>query len=528
MATRDTSGRSGGEAVAAGVAWFGLLAGPILAALAFFLLPRAAFDETGAVISGLTPAGRATAAVGALMATWWLTEAISLSATSLLPLLLLPLLNAGTIRAAAEPYANPVIFLFLGGFILGLGMERWGLHKRIALITVLAVGTAPRRLIGGFMLASALMSMWVSNTATTIMMLPIATSVIALVAAQHAPRGTPIGEAPSPDPNFDVSLLLGVAYASSIGGIATLIGTAPNAILAGFARDELGREISMSGWLRLGLPLVAILLPLAWLYITRISQPVRLREIPGGRALIRGELEALGRMSRGEWTVFVVFCTTVLLWVTRPQLVALGASLEASRGLSLPFLTGLNDSSIAIGAAIALFVIPVRPRERVFAMDWPTAERLPWGVLLLFGGGLSLAAAISANGVDMYLGGLFEGLGTLPLWLAVLLVTGFVIFLTELTSNTAVTTALLPILAAAAPAIGVDPYRLVVPAALAASMAFMLPVATPPNAIIFGSGRIRIAQMAKAGLGLNLLSMVVITVATMLLGDAVLKISGNP
>lgn len=516
--------------IAAIVSWIGLIAGPIVAVCVFMLLPRQAVGPDG-VLTGLSDTGRATASVGALMAVWWLSEAIPLSATALLPLVLFPLTGAATMSRAAAPYADSVIFLFLGGFILGLGMERWGLHKRIALMVVLMVGTGPKRLIGGFMLASALISMWVNNTSTTIMMLPIALSVIGLVAARHAAPGTHERDIRSPDPNFDSTLLLGIAYAASIGGVATLIGTAPNAIMKGFVARELGREIGFANWLMLGLPIVAAYLPLAWLYMTCISQPVRLKSIPGGREMIRAEFAALGPMSRGEWTVFTVFLCTVTLWLTRPLLNELGDRLAAGGhgGDVLPALAralqGLNDSTIAVLAALALFAIPVRPRERIFAMDWPTAERLPWGVLLLFGGGLSLAAAITANGVDAYIGQMLGGLGRLPLWMAVLIVCTVVIFLTELTSNTAVTTALLPILAAAAPSLGVDPMRLVVPAAVAASMAFMLPVATPPNAIVFSTGKVPIGAMVRYGLLLNLLGVAVITSAVYLFGPRVMQIA---
>lgn len=523
------SGHEEGQGIGAWVAWIGLALGPVLAVVAYALLPAAEVDEAGNIVRGLSDAGRATAAIGVLMAVWWLSEAIPLSATALLPLVLFPMTGAAPMGKAAAPYADSVIFLFLGGFILGLGMERWGLHKRIALIVVMLVGTGPKRLIGGFMLASAMISMWVNNTSTTIMMLPIALSVIGLVAARHAAPGTRPEDVRSPDPNFDSTLLLGIAYAASIGGVATLIGTAPNAIMKGFVERELGREIGFANWLMLGLPLVAVYLPLAWAYMTCISQPVRLKSIPGGKEMIRSEYRALGGMSRGEWTVFGVFVCTVALWLTRPLLNEWGRELAdgASGGMlaAARALQGLNDSTIAVMAALALFVIPVNAGKRVFAMDWPTAERLPWGVLLLFGGGLSLAAAITANGVDAYIGQMLGGLGHLPLWLAVLIVCTVVIFLTELTSNTAVTTAMLPILAAAAPSLGVDPMRLVVPAAVAASMAFMLPVATPPNAIVYGSGRIRIGQMARAGLGLNIIGIVLITLATMLVGDGIVAVA---
>lgn len=514
----DRAGRAG-VSIADRVAWVGLVAGPVLAVAAYLLLPGPTVDGSGALVSGLSGAGRATAAVGVLMATWWLTEAIPISATALAPLVLLPLTGASTIREAATPYANEVIYLFLGGFVLGLGMERWGLHKRIALLTLLAVGTSPRRIIAGFMIASAVLSAWVSNTATAIMMLPIALSVIGLVATRHAPEGTAHETAPSPDPNFDSTLLLGVAYACSIGGVATLIGTPPNAILKGFVQERYGLEISFANWLLFGGMISAVMLPLVWAYLVFVSQPVRLHRIPGGREMIGGELRALGRVGRGEWIVLGVFCVTVTLWMTRPLLARLGAE----HGVA--FLAGLNDASIAVGAALALFCIPVRPRERIFAMDWRSAERLPWGVLVLFGGGLSLAAAISANGVDAFIGGSLEGLGRVPVWLAVVLICTLVIFLTELTSNTAVTTALLPVVAATAPSLGVDPLRLVVPVAIVASLAFMLPVATPPNAIVFGSGRVRITRMARTGFALNILGVVVVSCATMLFGDLVLGVA---
>ena len=506
------------------VALLGLVLGPALAVLAYLLLPHAQMDDTGAVVSGLTQPGRATAAVGILMAVWWLTEAIPISATALLPLALLPLTGAMGIKDSAAPYANDVIYLFLGGFILGLAMEKWGLHKRIALATLLIVGTGPRRIVAGFMIASAMLSAWVSNTATTIMMLPIALSVIALVAAQHAPPGTPRENAPSPDPNFDSTLLLGVAYASSVGGITTLIGTAPNAILRGYVQTELGREIGFANWLLLGGAIAFVLLPCVWFYMVFVSQPVKIRSIPGGKSLIRGEFRALGRMSRGEWTVFIVFCCTVTLWLARPLLTRLG---DESR-LDIIALRGLNDASIAIAAALVLFCIPVNLRTRSFAMDWHTAQRLPWGILILFGGGLSLAAAISANGVDRFIASGIDGVGQLPVWLIVAAVCTLVIFLTELTSNTAVTTALLPVLGASAVALGVDPLKLVVPAAIAASLAFMLPVATPPNAIVFGSGRITIPQMARTGFGLNILGIVVVTLATLLLGDVIVDLGRAP
>jgi sodium-dependent dicarboxylate transporter 2/3/5 len=497
----ETEGSAPVSPIEARVRWVGLVAGPLLGLAAYLFLPRAEMGAAGDVIGGLTREGRATAAVGAVMAVWWLTEALPLSVTALVPVAVLPLVGARTMREATAPYADPVIFLFLGGFILGLGMQRWGLHRRIALVTILLIGTRPPMLIAGFMLATAVMSMWVSNTATVAMMLPVGVSVIHLVRAR-AEREPDPASPPPPDGaagNFATALLLGIAYAASIGGVGTLIGTPPNAILKGYIERTYGQEIGFAAWLSVGLPLVAAFLPAAWLYLTRLAFPVGRARIPGGRELIRGELRGLGRMRGGEWVVFVVFSLTALAWILRPRIVALTG------------LRGLTDEGIAIVAALALFLIPVHPRERTFAMDWETASRLPWGILILFGGGLSLAAAIQATGVDRFLGGGFTALAGVPPFLLVLAVALGVVFLTELTSNTAVTNTLLPVLGGAAVALGVDAAVLLIPAAIAASYAFMLPVATPPNAIVFGSGYVRLPEMVRAGFWLNLIGAALVT-----------------
>jgi sodium-dependent dicarboxylate transporter 2/3/5 len=431
-----------------------------------------------------------TAAVGLFMATWWITEAVPIPATALTPLLLFPLLGILPIGAAAAPFANPIIFLFLGGFVIALAMERHGLHRRIALSIAGMLGVRPPMLVLGFMTATAFLSMWVSNTATAVMMLPIGLSVVQLVKPDA-------GDGPM-DFNFAIALMLGIAYAASIGGLATLIGTPPNALLAAFMLESYGVEVGFAQWLVVGLPLVIVSLPLTWLILTRLVFPIRIREIPGGANAIRNELARLGPITRAESSVAVIFVATALLWITRPLLDA--------------FLPGLSDTSIAIAAALAMFVVPVSLREGEFLMDWATAERLPWGVLLLFGGGLALADAVTRTGLAEWIGAALAGLQTWPLLLIIVLVTTVIIFLTELTSNTATAATFLPLIAPLAVGLGENPFILLVPAAIAASCAFMLPVATPPNAIVFGGGYVTVPQMARAGIWLNMLFIVLITI----------------
>jgi sodium-dependent dicarboxylate transporter 2/3/5 len=461
----------------------GLILGPALFGTMLLL------DPPGA----MAPGAWHTAAVGILMATWWITEAIPIPATALLPLVLFPVLGTASIGDAAAPYANPIIFLFLGGFILALAMQRWELHRRVALTVVLALGTRPHRLVLGFMVATAGLSMWVSNTATTVMMMPIGLSVIALVAR-------PDGEGASELPgrlNFGTALMLGIAYAASIGGIGTLIGTPPNAFMAGYLQTSYGYEIGFARWMLVGVPLSAIALPLAWLVLTRLAFPIRIQGVPGGRARIREELRELGAVSPGERRVGVVFLLTAAAWITRPLLDA--------------YVPGLSDAGIAMTAALALFLLPVHWRSGTFVMTWEDTADLPWGVLLLFGGGLSLAATVTSSGLAEAIGTGLAGLEAWPTAILVITVTGVIVFLTELTSNIATTAAFLPILGPLAVALGENPLLLVIPAALGASCAFMIPVATPPNAIVYGSGYITVPQMVRAGIGLNLLLIALIS-----------------
>lgn len=473
----------------------GLLLGPILFCVMLFVPAPA----------GLEPVGWRVAAVAVLMATWWMSEAVPIPVTGLLPLALFPVLGIASGAEASAPYADPLIFLFLGGFLIALGLERWNLHRRIALSVVSAVGTRPAALVGGFMLATAFLSMWVSNTATAVMMLPIGLSVIGLLSRD----GEEVG-------GFGTALLLGIAYAASIGGLATLIGTPPNALLAAFMARSYGVEIGFAQWMAIGLPLTIVLLLLAWLILTRLAFQLPSSAVEGSSELIQRELAALGRVTGPEIRVGLVFLAAAFLWVARP---ALSGVLPA----------GVNDTVIAIAAGVALFLIPAggdNPPGTAL-LDWTAAKRLPWGVLLLFGGGLSLANAIGVSGLAAWIGAGFAGLDTWPVILVVLLVTTAIIFLTELTSNTATAAAFLPLMASVAPALGADPFLLTIPVALAASCAFMLPVATPPNAIVFGSGHLTVAQMARAGFLLNVAGIAAIVGLTWLFVGTVFAVPGG-
>jgi len=487
------------------IQWIGLALGPALAALTWLFLPDSYADPLGNPVE-FAAAGRTTAALAVWMAVWWMTAAIPVYATALLPLAILPLFGAGGIRETAAPYAHELIFLFMGGFIIALSMQRWGLHQRIALSALRLAGTRPAGIVAGFMAVTAFLSMWVSNTATTIMMLPIALSVIGLSAVDDA-RDTSANTAENP---FAIALLLGIAYAASIGGIGTLIGTPPNLFLASFAESELGISISFARWMAVGVPLVVVFVPITWFLLTRVLFPVKDEQITADADTIPRMLRSLGSMNRGEKITLLVFVLTAVAWMTRPLLSQL-ALFDAH-----PF-AGLTDAGIAVVAALVLFVTPVDVRQRVFTMDWDTATHLPWGLLLLFGGGLSLAGAISRNGVSEFIGSQVAAIGTAPVLVMIVVVVTMMIFLTELTSNIATTAALVPILAAIAPPLGFHPLLLAVPAAIAASCAFMLPVATPPNAIVFGSGQVDIAQMMRAGIGLNLIGIVLITALAYLL-----------
>jgi solute carrier family 13 (sodium-dependent dicarboxylate transporter), member 2/3/5 len=455
-----------------------ILAGP-LAAIAVLFLPAP---------EGLPPEGWRMTAVAVWMVVWWLTEAIPIPATALLPLVAMPLLDVLPLADVAPSYADPVVFLFLGGFLLAGAMQKVGLHRRLALVIVAAIGTSPQRIILGFMVATAFLSMWISNTATAVMMFAVGKSVIDFVSDRTDDDAV--------IRNFGIALMLSIAYAASIGGIGTLIGTPPNAFLASFMRDQYDIEISFFTWMLFGVPIVLIALPIAWLLLTRFLFPADLIAIEDAGGGIRSELKALGPMRPGEKLVGAVFILAALAWILR-------VPLANWTGLAL------DDTIIAILAALILFAVPVNARSGEVALDWEATRNVPWGVLLLFGGGLALASGFAETGLAAWIGDAVAGLEISTLVL-IFVVTAAMVFLTEITSNTASSATFLPILGAVAVGLGLDPMMLAVPVAVAASMAFMMPVATPPNAIVFSYERMQLSDMVRAGIWMNVVAIILI------------------
>jgi sodium-dependent dicarboxylate transporter 2/3/5 len=444
---------------------------------------------------GMSEDARRVASTALWMGVWWLSVPVALEVTSLLPLVLLPVLGVASIEAAAAPYANSVIFLFLGGFFLAAAMERWGLHRRVALTVLGLVGTDARRVILAFMAATAFLSMWISNTATAVMMMPLATAVLASSPAAGRPAG------------FGTALVLGVAYAASVGGMATLIGTPPNAIFAATAEQLFGHRVSFTDWMAVGLPAVLLLLPVFWWMLTGPLFRVR-GEITGLAETLRVEKAALGPLAGAERLTLWVFALAAAAWFAREP--------KTLGELEVPGLTslvpGLSDAGIAIAAAVLLFSLPVSLKREEFALDWETARKVPWGILLVFGGGLSVAEAFQSSGLSEWIGGLIGGFGGLPDAGLFAAVSAVFVALGEFASNTAMAAMAMPLLAGVAPALGQEPLELMQLVALAASIGFMLPVATPPNAIAFATGEVTVGQMARAGLWLDVIAVVVLAV----------------
>jgi sodium-dependent dicarboxylate transporter 2/3/5 len=484
-------------------AW--LILGPALLFLAL-LLPAP---------KGMTPEAMKLVGVTGLMAVWWLAEVVNFAVVAMIPLVAFPLLGIQQAQSTAQAYADQNIFLFMGGLLLATAMQRWGLHRRMAVHVLALLGTRPKGLVLGFMVATGFLSMWISNTATAVMMLPIAISVVVYVTGGKPEE---IRGQKGEERNFSVALMLGIAYGASIGGMATLVGTPPNIVLVG-QLDQLfpgAPGISFARWMALGLPLVAVFLPAVWVYLCWIAFPVRTLHVGKGREFLQRERDALGRMGGGERVTLIAFVAAALLWMTRQPL-DLGAFRVPGWSAVLPWAGFIKDSTVAMAVALSLFFIPADRKEGTRVLNWEWASRIPWDVLLLLGGGFALAGAFRTTELSAWFAQSLSGLeGLSPVAMTLL---------TELTSNTATAAVMLPILAATAVKIGVHPFVLMVPATLSASCAFMLPVATPPNAIMFGSGCLDIPTMAKTGIAVNLLGLILITLFMFTVGVRVLDIS---
>ena len=483
------------------IQWLGLAVGLVLGILVYLVMPGDVPQEA-----------RLTAATAVLMAVWWMTEALPIPATALVPLVVFPTLGSTPLDDVGASYGNNVIFLFMGGFLLALAMQRWNLHRRMALLTVRLIGTRPPQMIAGFMIATGFLSMWVSNTATAVMMLPIGISVLLLVNKTSDAIDDPVDadEEAAATPvksNFGTALMLGIAYAASIGSLGTIIGTPPNTLLVGYMASEHDVQIGFGQWMIVGVPLAVVLMAACWFLLTKVLFKPEIDEIPGGRKLIDDELAKLGTTSAGERRVLVIFVLAALAWVFVPLV-------TDWVGADTPPIT---DAGIAMTVGVLLFLLPAGAARGVRLLDWDSALKLPWGVLLLFGGGLALSAQFSSSGLTEWIGDVASGLGGLPVVLLVVLFAAGILFLTELTSNTATAATFLPVAGGIAMGMGMDPLLLAIPVALAATCAFMLPVATPPNAIAYGSGYVSIPQMIKGGIWLNLFGLVLNTAVTMTL-----------
>ncbi len=481
----DPNGGNGPKRYMSPAQWIGFFLGPLLFFVVMFLISP----------PGLTPDAQSVLAITAWVAVWWITEAIPIPVTSLLPLILMPMTGALDGDATAAAYGDPIVFLFLGGFMIAMAMERWDLHRRIAMAIVAFIGTGSKRIVLGFMIATGFLSMWVSNTAAVMMMVPIGTA-ITYQAAQIVKKA---GDKSIDIKGFEKAVIFGIGFAGTIGGLGTLIGTPPNIIMAAAVKNLYCVTISFADWMFLAAPVVFIMLIVAWLYLVNIAFPIKFKELPGGMELIRSEKQKLGKMSSEEKLVMGVFVFAAFMWITRTF-------------LWQDLIPGISDTMIAMIAAVLLFILPSRQKGGAL-LDWTVSRDLPWGVLLLFGGGLAIAAGFAETGLAQWIGEQLIVLEGMQMLLVVVFVTTFVLFLTEISSNTATATMIMPVLASLALAIDVHPFVLMMPAAMAANCAFMLPVGTPPNAIIFATGKIKISEMVRAGFWINIIAIVLIVSA---------------
>lgn len=454
----------------------GLILGPLNFILLYFFFKPAELSTEGVAVLAVTT----------WVAIWWITEAVQVEVTALLPIVLFPLSGGLSLAETCAAYGHKFIFLFIGGFILAIAIEKWNLHRRIALSIINVVGTNPRSIILGFMVSTAFLSMWISNTATAVMMLPIGVAII-----------KQMGNGNDNKTQFGKALMLAIAYSASIGGIATLIGTPPNIILAGVIQQTYGVELSFTRWFIIGFPLSVVLLVICWKYLTSWAFSFEDSQITGGKAYIKEQLKVLGKIGFEEKMVLVVFVVTALLWIFRSVFLK-------------EFIPALDDTMIAILAALVLFLLPSKEKGKPL-LKWEDAVKLPWGILMLFGGGIAIAVAFDGSGLASWIATQLSSLDGVPLFVLLLILVAAVNFLTEITSNLATASVLLPVLAPLALAMDVHPYAVMIACTIAASCAFMLPVATPPNAIVFGSGYLKISDMMRAGIWLNLLSIALIT-----------------
>lgn len=461
-----------------------LLSGPAL-----FLIVQASS-------STMPPAALDMLSITLWMAIWWIFEVVPIAVTALLPIVLFPLTGAVDLSTTTASFGHKYIFLYMGGFILAIAIEKWNLHKRIALHIIRIIGTNVSKIILGFMVATAFLSMWISNTATSVMMLPIGMSIVAQL------KDNPLTEE-NENLIFGKALMLSIAYSASIGGIATLIGTPPNLVLAGFVEETFNTEITFWSWAKFGFPISFVLLIISWIYLSRFAFTFKQKEFPGGRAEINRQIAELGPMTREEKTVLTVFALTAFCWISRSFLLE-------------PLIPHIDDTIIAMMAGMAVFVIPASDKGEKL-LTWKEAVKLPWGIILLFGGGMALASGFQITGLAEWIGNQMVLLQGLSLIILILVIITCVNFITEVTSNLATTAMLLPILSPMALTLDLNPYMLMVATTVAASCAFMLPVATPPNAVVFGSGYLKISDMVKTGIWMNILSIVLLTLMVYLL-----------
>jgi len=462
---------------------FGLILGPLLFVIIRYIIPFEDLKVEAVTVLAIT----------SWLAVWWILEVLHLGVTSLLPVILFPLFGALDAKTTSAAYGDQFVFLYMGGFIIALSIEKWNLHKRIALRIIRLIGTDLNKMVLGFMIATAFLSMWISNTATAVMMLPIGLAIVSQLKDDNA---TEVNE----HDNFAKVLVLGIAYAASIGGMATLVGTPPNLVFTGLVKKMFGVEISFIQWFSFGFPIAALLLYMCWKYLTGYVLKFSIKEFPGGKEEVESQYKALGPITIEESRVLIVFVVTALAWIFRKYLIT-------------PFIPAVDDTMIAMLAAIILFLIPSSQKGKAL-MDWPTAVKMPWSVIYLFGGGLAIAEGFEQTGLASWFALQMNGLNGLSIAVILLIVIALVNFLTEVTSNLATTAMLLPVLAAMSVSLSIHPFLLMVGATLAASCAFMLPVATPPNAVIFASGKIKVLDMVKAGFAMNLISIAIIFLIT--------------